>query len=276
VTRFVDVDVHPPTGILAGAGFLPFIEGGDLPDGPATMEGLADYYRRRDAVALVHAFDAGSVVGATALSNRRLAEAIEPHRDVIVGLACVDPHRGEAAVVEAHDALRLGLRGLYLHPPAQQFDPIGRRFAAVWELAEELRFPVVVHCGTTVLGAGRPGGMGVALDVADPMRMDRVASTRPGLQIVLTGITPPWEEAAVAVAAHKQNVHLALSGRTPAEMGRVLAEAVTGPLAAKSMLASGFPFHTPDAWLEQWDGLEPAGDADRAVRLGNAAALFRL
>ena len=276
MTRFVDVDVHPPAGIVAGAGLLPFLSEGDLPDGPPSVEELADYYRQRDGVALVHGFDAGSILGATALSNRRLAEAIEPHRDVLVGLACVDPHRGEAAVVEAHDAVRMGLRGLYLHPPAQRFDPIGRRFAPLWELAEELRFPVVVHCGTTVLGAGRPGGSGIALEVADPMRMDRVAAARPGLQIVLTGITPPWEEAAVAVAAHKGNVHLALSGRAPAEMGPVLARAVTGPLASKAMLASGFPFRTPEEWLEQWEGLEPSEEADRAVRVDNAAALFGL
>lgn len=276
MTRFVDVHVHPPAATLAADGYRPYLSAVDVPAGPATFADLADHYRERDGVALVHAFDAGSVVGATALSNRRLAESIEPYGDVLVGLACVDPHRGEAAVVDVHDAVRMGLRGLYLHPPAQRFDPVGRRFAQLWELAEELRIPVVVHCGSTVLGAGRPGGAGIALDLADPMRMDRVAAARPGLQIVLAGVTPPWEEAAVVVAAHKQNVFLALSGRPPAEMGEALAAAVTGPLAAKAMCGTGFPFMTPEVWLEQWASLEPPEEADRAVRVGNAAALFGL
>jgi predicted TIM-barrel fold metal-dependent hydrolase len=245
-----------------------------MPEGPATFEALAGYYRERGGVALVHAFDAGTIVGATALSNRRLAEGIEPYGDVLVGLASVDPHRGEAAVVEVHDAVRMGLKGLYLHPPAQRFDPIGRRFGTLWELAEELGLPVVVHCGPTVLGAGRPGGAGVALDVADPMRMDRVASVRPGLQIVLAGVAPPWEEAAAASAAHKPNVHLALSGGYPAD--GLLGAAAAGPLASKSMLGSGLPWRTPDEWLEQWESLEPGEEADRMVRAGNAAGLFGL
>lgn len=276
MTRFVDVHVHPPAGLLVADGYCPYLSPDDIPPGPSTFDELADYYREREGIALVHALDAGSVIGAAALTNRQLAELIAPHTDVLVGLACVDPHRGEAAVVAVHAAFRMGLRGLFLHPAAQQFDPTSRRIAPLWEMAEEAGFPVVVHCGTTVMGAGRPGGAGVVLGVADPMKIDRVAASHPGLEIVLAGVTPPWEESAVAVTVHKGNVHLALSGGPPGKMGPYLLEAVTGPLSSKAMCGTGFPFLNPDDWLEGWKSLDPSAEADAAVRFGNATALFGL
>lgn len=274
MTRFVDVHVHPPRSLTVASGFGPYLPHGGTGSGPETVEELADHYRQRGGIALVHAFDAGSVVGSVALSNARLAAAIEPHSDVLHGLGCVDPHRGEAAVMAIHDALRLGLRGLFFHPPAQRFDPASRRVASMWKMAEDLRFPVVVHCGTTMMGAGRPGGAGISLEVADPMRIDRVAATHPDLQIVMAGVTPPWEEAAIAVAAHKGNVHLALSGRRPDRMGAGAREAVLGPLASRAMCATGYPLGDPDDWLAGWAGLSPPGDVDAAVRHGNAESLF--
>jgi len=276
VTRFVDVHVHPPTGLLAADGYHSYLSPGDIPTGPANFEELADYYREHEGIALVHAFDAGSVIGAPALTNRQLAESIAPYSDVLVGLACVDPHRGEAAMVAVHAALRMGLQGLFLHPAAQQFDPTGRRIAPLWDMVDEVGFPVVVHCGTTIMGAGRPGGGGVTLGVADPMLMDKVAASYPGLEIVLAGVTPPWEDAAVAVAAHKGNVHLALSGRSPERMGLAMRDAVTGPLSSKAMCGTGFPFLTPGDWLDGWRSLDPSAEADEAVRVGNATALFGL
>jgi len=276
VTRFVDVHVHPPASVLAADGFRPYLAGSDVPDGPAGFDELADYYRQRDGIALVHGFDAGTALGSPAISNQRLADSIAPFSDVLVGLGSVDPHRGEAAVVAAHDVLRMGLRGLFFHPPAQQFDPSGRRYAPLWEMAEQLQLPVVVHCGATNLGAGVSGGAGIVLADADPLKMDRVAARHPDLPIALTGVTPPWEVAAIMVATHKPNVHLVPSGNPPDEAGPALREALAGPLTAKTMMGSGFPFATPDRWLEGWEGLRLPADVDRAVLVGNATALFRL
>ena len=275
MTPFIDIHVHPPTSVLVDDGFRSYLDPDDLPAGPTGFDELADYYRERDGIAFVHAFDAGSALGSPALTNERLARAIAPFSDRMVGLGCVDPHRGEGGVVAAHDAHRMGLKGLFFHPPAQQFDPTGRRFAPLWDMAEELGIPVVVHCGTTEFGAGRRGGSGVTLDVADPLKMDRVASTRPDLDIVLAGVTPPWEETAIAVATHKANVHLATAGR-PDRLGEPMREAMTGHLASRVMMGSGFPFLEPDEWLKGWAALQPSDEVDAAVRFGNATALFGL
>ncbi len=89
------------------------------------------------------------------------------------------------------------------------------------------------------------------------------------------GITPPWEETAIAVATHKANVHLAPAG-PPDRVGAALREAMTGPLASKVMMGSGFPFLQTEAWLQGWASLKPSGEVDAAVRIENAKALFGL
>ena len=262
--------------VLNAAGFRPYLPAAGVPEGPEGFEELAEAYRRLDGFALVHGFDAGSVLGRPALTTSRLAEEIAPFSDVLGGLGCVDPHRGAAAVVAAHDALRVGMRGLFFHPAAQQFDPAGRRAAPIWEMADQLRLPVVVHCGATALGAGRPGGAGISLDFADPMRMDRVAARHPGLQIVLTGLSEPWLASALVVAFHKANIHLAPGLEPPDTLPPAFQAAMTGPMAARSMVGSGFPFATPAAWLDAWHAIGAGEQSDRLVLRENAAQLFGL
>jgi predicted TIM-barrel fold metal-dependent hydrolase len=276
VTRFVDVDVHPPRDAVVPEGLSGYLDPGDFPDGPADFASLADYYRGRDGIALVHALDAGSVTGVPALTNRALSDAVDAHGDALAGLGSVDPHRGAASVTAAHDVQRMGLKGLYFHPAAQQFEPSARRYAPLWEMAEDLLLPAVIHCGSTILGRGKPGGGGIRLRHSDPMEVDVVAARHPRLQVVLTGVTPPWEEAAVAVAEHKHNVHLAPSGRPPSAFGAALREGLRGSLMAWAMCGTGFPFVDVDAWLDDWDSLNSGDEADRAVLVGNAAALFGL
>jgi predicted TIM-barrel fold metal-dependent hydrolase len=41
-------------------------------------------------------------------------------------------------------------------------------------------------------------------------------------------------------------------------------------------MGSGFPFLSPDRWLEGWAGLDADSGVDEAVRCENAARLFGL
>ncbi|NIR40292.1 MAG: amidohydrolase family protein, partial [Actinobacteria bacterium] len=74
---------------------------------------------------------------------------------------------------------------------------------------------VSVHTGYTDLGSGRPGGGGVDLAYADPVRVDRVAADFPDLRLVLAHPGWPWQDELLAVAMHKPNVWLEFSGRSP-------------------------------------------------------------
>src|SRR5881409_3333158 len=64
-------------------------------------------------------------------------------------------------------------------------------------------------------GAGAPGGMGIRLKYSNPMFLDDVAADFPDMPIILAHPSFPWQDEALAVATHKPNVHIDLSGWSP-------------------------------------------------------------
>jgi hypothetical protein len=118
-----------------------------------------------------------------------------------IGFASVDPLR-EGAVKELETAVRkLGLKGLKLDPALQDFDPADRRALSVYEAAEGLRIPLVIHTGLswapgTALGRGQP------LLLEEPIR--RFAK----LNFVLAHFGWPWVWEAAALALKYPNVFL--------------------------------------------------------------------
>ena len=226
--------------------------------------------------AVLLAWDAETGTRQRAFGNDALAEVANEHPDVFLGFGSVDPHRGAAAVAGVHEARRLGLRGLMFHPPAQRFSPADRRHYPVWEVAQQVRLPVLIHTGFTALGAGSPGGGGIDLASGDPMLVDRMATDFPDLKIVMAHPSSLWVEQAVAVARHKENVYLEMSGWVPGRMPAVLAEAVAGPLADRVLFGSDFPFGQDPDPLETWERSDLAPDLLEKVLVGNAQRLLGL
>ena len=60
-----------------------------------------------------------------------------------------------------------------------------------------------------------PGGGGVRLKYSNPMCVDDVAADFPEMNIILAHPSFPWQEEALAVATHKPNVYIDLSGWSP-------------------------------------------------------------
>jgi hypothetical protein len=280
VTAFVDVHVHPPLPSVLEGPFAPYLDGLAEALGrtiePMTIDELAEYYRSRSGRAVLMAWDAETTTRRRGIDNDAVASLVAAHPDVFVGFGAVDPHKGAAAVAGINDAARIGLRGLQFHPPVQRFSPADRRVYPLWEVAEELRLPVLLHTGFTALGAGIPGGAGIELGLADPMNVDRMAADFPRLPIILANPSWPWRDAAIAVARHKGNVYLELSGWSPAEFPQILLDAICGPLRERTLFGSDFPFFEVDAWLEGWEHLGLPAELSRRILIDNAAELLRL
>ncbi|NQV06389.1 amidohydrolase [bacterium] len=276
MTRFVDVDVHPPIAELLDGPFSPF--SGALGEGTGvaatSLDELADSYRQRDGKAVLLGWDAESATGQPPLTNGRVAELAADHPDVFFGFGAVDPMKGAAAFSGVHEAKRLGLRGISLHPAVQRFSPSDRAAYQVWEIAEELRLPVMVHTGLTPMGSGTAGGTGVVLSNADPMRLDRVAADFPDLTIIIAHSSWLWREEAIAVAVHKSNVWLALSGWQPDRIPEVFLDAVRGPLADSTVFGTGFPPVASDDRIAGWETLGLPEDVTRKVLADNALRLL--
>jgi len=118
----------------------------------------------------------------------------------------------------------------------------------------ELGVPVQFHMGTTGLGAGLPGGLGIKLDYSRPIPyLDDVAADFPDLTIIACHPAWPFQEEMLAVLLHKGNVYQELSGWMPKYFPESLAREVNGRLQDKCMFGSDYPALSPGRWLEEFE-----------------------
>ena len=276
--RAIDVHVHPSTAEgLAGWGEL--LEATEryfrTTIAVRSVDEMADEFRADDVLAVLLAWDAESATGAPPLTNDAVAACVERHPDAFLGFASVDPWKGKAAVAELRRAVTdLGLRGLKVHPSAQAFAPNDPRHYPIWETAVDLGIPVLFHTGTTGLGAGIPGGGGIKLGFSRPILLDDVAADFPELTIIGAHPSWPWQDEMLAVAQHKTNVWIDLSGWSPRKWSPELTAAVLGPLQDRALFGTDYPFITFTKWLDAFRSHGPTPEVERKVLLGNAARLL--
>lgn len=135
-------------------------------------------------------------------SNEFVSRMCQEHRDRFIGFASVDPHDRKAPNVLEHAVKSLGLRGLKLHPPLQDFFPNDRAMGPVYKKAAELNIPVVFHVGST------PFGPLVKLSQANPLLIDDIAIAFPTLKIILTHLGTLWHNETFMVVEKNPNVYL--------------------------------------------------------------------
>lgn len=280
MARFIDFHVHPPVEDYLRGPFGPYMEGLEAMFGrtfePMTIDEIADRYVSLDGRAVLLAWDASTATGQAPYGTERIAGLVRAHPDVFIGFGSVDPHDGAAAVSGVFEAGRLGMRGLKFHPSAQGFDPRDRRYFPIYEAAEAEGLVCLFHTGYTGLGGGVRGGHGIRHEFANPMHLDRVAAAFPGLDIVMAHPSWPWQDEAIAVAQHKTNVWLELSGWSPKRFAPSLVAAVRGPLADRTLFGTDFPFLTPEKWLRDWETLLIPDAVTEQILLRNAERLLGL
>jgi predicted TIM-barrel fold metal-dependent hydrolase len=179
-------------------------------------------------------------------------------------------------VREARELIEAGVRGFKFHPNIQAFWPNDRAFYPLYEVIAEAGLIALFHSGTTGIGAGMPGGGGVRLKYSNPMVVDDVAADFPGLDIILAHPSFPWQEEALAVAVHKPNVYIDLSGWSPKYFPEILIQYINTRLRDKMLFGSDFPLITPDRWLADFEKLPIKDEVRPLVLKENAARLLGL
>jgi len=86
----------------------------------------------------------------------------------------------------------------------------------------------------------------------------------------------PWQSEALAIAQHKTNVWIDLSGWSPKYLSPELLTAVRGPLRDRTLFGTDFPFLTVEKWLRDWETLEMPEDLTRQILHDNAVRLLGL
>jgi hypothetical protein len=167
-------------------------------------------------------------------------------------------------------------------PPVQGFSPNDRQFYPIWDLLQSLGAPVLIHCGTTAIGSGEPGGLGFKLGHARPIpNIDDVAADFPHLNIVAAHPGWPWTEELIAVAIHKANVSIDISGWGPKYIPAALKHDMQRRLQDKVLFGSDYPGWSPGQCCDEWEmeGFRPGvveklfyQNATRILKLEDAVA----
>lgn len=121
-----------------------------------------------------------------------------------------------------------------------------------------------------------PGGGGIRLGLSNPMLLDDVAVDLPDLTIIMAHPSFPWQDEALAVATHKPNVYIDLSGWSPKYFPPQLVRYANSLLQDKVLFGSDFPVITPDRWREDFAKLEIKPHVRPKILKENAVRALRL
>ena len=132
------------------------------------------------------------------------------------------------------------------------------------------------HTGQTGVGSGMRGGMGMRLKYSNPMHLDDVSVDFPDLRIILAHPSFPWQEEALAVAQHKPNVYIDLSGWSPKYFPEILIRYSNTLLKKKMLFGSDWPAITPDRWLVDFEKADFRDEVRPLILKDNACRLLSL
>ncbi len=278
--RAIDFHVHLPTPDWLDGSMAGYVEAAEAyfraPVQRDSLAGLADRYRGLNVRAVLLAWDAETATGRPRVPNETVAAACRDFPDVFTGLGSVDPHKGDAAVAEVANIAALGLRGVKFHPSLQAFAPDDPAYWPVFAACEQHGLLALFHTGTSGIGAGQPGGQGIRLDYARPILLDPVAAAHPQLTVVAAHFGWPWHLELVAMALHKTNVYIDISGWSPKRIPAELVRELRGRLSGQFLWGSDFPFLTPERCLAELEALDLPEPVLAAVLHENAARILGL
>ena len=206
--------------------------------------------------------------------TRRSPPRAAIYPDVFTGLGSVDPHKGEAAVAEVANIASLGLRGVKFHPSLQAFAPDDPQYWPIFAACERHGLLALFHTGTSGIGARQPGGQGIRIDLAHPVKLDPVAAAHPDLTVVAAHFGWPWQMDLIAIALHKTNVYIDISGWSPRRIPAEVIRELRGRLSGQFLWGSDYPFFTPERCLSELEALDLPAEVMSAVLHDNAARIL--
>ncbi len=182
------------------------------------MKSPAHLLRRLDADGLDRAvlvnYPSPDLMGFTHRVNEYVAEYCAAAPDRLVPMGGVHPRFAEDAAAEVRRAADLGVRALKVHPPHMAVEPNAYlhgldALRALYEEAERLELPVMIHTGTSIF----PGARSRA---GEPIAVDDVAVDFPKLTIVIAhGGRPLWMEQAFFLVRRFPRVFMDVSSIPP-------------------------------------------------------------
>jgi uncharacterized protein len=276
----IDVHVHPASqeAEASGGEYLAWAKRyfkGGMHD-VVSLDATAEMYQSKHMMCVLLGKDARSNTGLPAISNDLIAQAVKDHPDTFIGFGAVDPHMGKWAESEVRHIADLGLRGLKFQPIVQGFFPNDERFYPIYAAAQSLGLTVLFHTGTTGIGAGAPGGMGLRLKYGRPIHLDDVAADFPDLTIIAAHPGWPWTEELMSIAVHKGNVYVDMSGWAPKYFPQPFVQYARTVLQDKMLFGTDWPLITVERWQAEFAEYDFPPAVVAKIMRENAKRVLRL
>ena len=259
-------------GPLAEAASKYFKADGPRPD----VDAIADYYRERRMAAVVFTVDAQHGLAHEPIPSSEVAEGAARHADVLIPFGSVDPHREDALDRVNRLIEDYGVRGFKFHPTVQNFDPSEERWYPLYDAMQSAGVVALFHTGQTGIGAGTPGGSGLRIGLSRPVLLEPVAADFPALQVVMAHPSVPWQDEALALAVHKSNMWIDLSGWSPKYFPAELVRYANTMLKDRVLFGTDFPLLTPERWLRDIDTTDLKDEVKPGILRDNAVRLLGL
>lgn len=141
------------------------------------------------------------------VTNREVGAAFQQHPDSIIGLALVRLGIDPPEAVDEY--VKQGFRGIKTTNPTAPYDDPS--FFPYYERMERYSLPVLFHTGI-VMRTPADRERNVSSTKMQPVRLDAVARSFPGLNIVAAHLGVPWYEEASMLARIHPNFYVDLTG----------------------------------------------------------------
>jgi predicted TIM-barrel fold metal-dependent hydrolase len=202
------------------------------------------------------------------ISNKTVAEFCARRKELIP-FCSFNPH--------LHDRLGRRLRalcrdypfkGIKLLPSYNHFYPQTNKLYPLYEAAEELNLPVMLHTGSSVIANTR-------IKYANPLFLDDIASEFPDLKIVLShGGRGPWYAEALTMIRLHKNVYIDLTGLPIRKLPQLFPDLER--FSHKFVFGTDWPQMIIKDSIAKFRQLELAPEALQRILGQNAARLLNL
>ncbi len=124
----------------------------------------------------------------------------------LIPFANINPHLSNYPYKDMLKYIRMGAKGLKLHPVHMRFELTDRRLYPVYYICQEEGVPVMIHAGTSIF----PGSKD---KYGSPHYVNEIAEDFPDLVLIMShGGRGFWYEDAQFIVRHRKNVYIDISG----------------------------------------------------------------
>jgi len=215
-----------------------------------------------------------SIAGLGRISNQHIAEICNSDPDLFIGFASFDLNKDFEKEIK-YALNNLGLKGIKIHPQLQLIKPDDEKLSKIFEIANENRLLCVIHTGITGIGAGIKGGGGLPLELGRPIYVDNLAIKYPDVNFILAHFGWPWYEEALAVAYHKGNVFIDISGWSPKYIPQIVLKYMDSLLQDKFLFGSDYPMLQPSRIINELKSLNLKNETLNKILYENAKKIIK-